>query len=42
MTSKSVIMGEEEYKYRILKMHLKLRDQELKIIMHIYIDYYPK
>ena len=42
ITSKPVIMREGEYKYRILEMHLKLRDQQLETIMYIYIDCYIK
>ena len=34
--SKPAIMRKGEYKYRILQMHLKLRDQQLKTILHIY------
>ena len=30
-------MRRGEYKFRILEMHLKLRDQQLKTILYIYI-----
>ena len=33
---KTVIMRGGEYKYRAVKMQLKLRDQQLKIITYIY------
>ena len=36
MISKLVIMREEEYKCKIFEMHLKLGDQQLKIIMYMY------
>ena len=36
MISKEVIMRGGEYKCRVFKMHLKLRDQQLKTIMHLY------
>ena len=36
MISKPVIMRGGEYKCRIFEMHLKLRDQQLKTIMHMY------
>ena len=31
-----VIVSGGEYKFRAVKMHLKLRDQQLKIFMDIY------
>ena len=31
-----------EYKCRILKMHLKLRDEQLKTILYIYVDWQVK
>ena len=36
MISKPAIMRRGEYKCRILEMHLKLRDQQLKTIFFIY------
>ena len=36
MISKLVIMRKEEYKCRILEMHLKLKDQQLETILFIY------
>ena len=36
MISKPVIMRGGEYKCRIFEMHLKLRDQQLKTIIHMY------
>ena len=36
MISKPAIMRRGEYKCRILEMHLKLRDQQLKTILHIH------
>ena len=35
MISNPVTVTGGEYKYRISKMHLKLRDQQLKTIMYI-------
>ena len=35
--SKPIIMRGGEYKYRIFKMHLKLRVQQLKTIMYMYV-----
>ena len=37
MISKPVIMRKAEYKCRTLEMHLKLKDQQLKSIIYIYI-----
>ena len=37
MISKQAIMRRGEYKCRILEMHLKLRDQQLKTTFCIYI-----
>ena len=34
--SKIVILKDGEYKCRVLKMHLKMRDQQLKIITYTY------
>ena len=36
MVLKTVFIRGEEYKYRVLKMHLKLKDQQLKTITYIY------
>ena len=36
MISKSAIMRKGEYKYRILEMHLKLKDQQLKTVLFTY------
>ena len=36
MISKPAIMRKGEYKCRILEMHLKLKDQQLKTILFIY------
>ena len=36
MISKSSIVRRGEHKCRILKMHLKLKDQQLKTILFIY------
>ena len=38
MISKPVIMRKAEYKCRTLEMHLKLKDQQLKSIIYIYMD----
>ena len=35
-TSKPTIVKTEDYKLRILEMHLKLRDQQLKTTLYIY------
>ena len=40
MTSKPAIMKRREYKGRIFKMNLKLREQQLKTNLHV--DYYVK
>ena len=42
MTSKPAIVRRGEYKCRILEMHLKLRDQQIKTILYINIDCYIK
>ena len=42
MISKPAIVRRGQYKFRILEMHLKLRDQKLKTILYIYIDCYIK
>ena len=36
MISKPAIMRRGKYKYRILEMHLKLKDQQLKTILYLY------
>ena len=36
--SKPANMRRGEYKCRILEMHLKLRDQQLKTNLHMYTD----
>ena len=36
MISKPAIVRKEEYKCRILEIHLKLRDQQFSIILYIY------
>ena len=36
MISKQVIVRRGEHKYRILEMHLKLRNQQLKTTLYIY------
>ena len=40
MIPKTVIMRGGEYKCRIFKVHLKLRDQQLKTIIYIHIYIY--
>ena len=42
MKSKPVSMRGREYKCKIFKTHLKLRDQQLKTIMYIHIHCYIK
>lgn len=37
MISNTVIMGRGEYKYKVIKMCLKLKDQQLKIIIQLRI-----
>ena len=37
MASKTVTKRGEEYKGRIIKVHLKVRDQQLKTIIYVYI-----
>ena len=36
MVSKPALVRRGKYKSRILEMHLKLKDQQLKTILHIY------
>ena len=42
MISKLEIVRKGEYKCRILEIHWKSRDQQLKTTLHIYIDCYNK
>ena len=42
MMSKLAILRRGVYKCLILEMHLKLKDQQLKTLIYIYIDFYSK
>ena len=42
MPPKAAIVRIGRYKYRLLEMHLQLRDQQLKAISCVYIDSYIK
>ena len=42
MITKPAVVRRRDHKFRILEIHLKLKDQQLKTIWFIYIDCYIK